>query len=508
MLLHDAFLSSAQRLPDKVAIVSGAQRWSYRQLLNGALSLAQMLRSDGVVPGDRVVLLLENRIEFVVALHGVLLAGAVCVPVSAFTKSDKLAFILGDTGATALLTQVQLTPAWALAIANSPAVVSCRIAGDTNAVGSDPRNKFWPLGDAPAPAIEESRIDQDLAALIYTSGSTGLPKGVMLTHLNMTSAWASVQAYLGLREDDVIGLALSPVYSYGLYNLLMGLGVGATVVLERAAAFPVKVAEMLERERVTVFPGVPTLFSSLLGMEELARFDLRSVRLLTNAAAALSINHVQRLRKTFPHAQLFSMYGLTECMRVTYLPPGEVEHRPGSVGRGMANQEHWLIDADKQRLPNGSNGELVVRGSHVMRGYWKRAAETEERFLEGAVDGERVLRTGDLFRTDDEGFLYFVARMDDIIKTRGEKVAPREVENAIYELDGVVDCAVIGVADDSLGEAVKAFVTLRPGFELTARDIVKHCLARLENHMAPKFVDFVDELPRTESGKIRHASLR
>ena len=261
MLLHDAFLSSAQRLPDKVAIVSGAQRWSYRQLLNSALSLAHMLRSDGVMPGDRVVLLLENRIEFVVALHGVLLAGAVCVPISTFTKSDKLAFILGDTGATALLTHIQLKAAWAPAIESSPAVVSCRVAGDTNTVESDARAKLWPLDDAPAPAIEASRIDQDLAALIYTSGSTGLPKGVMLTHLNMVSAWASVQAYLGLREDDVIGLALSPVYSYGLYNLLMGLGVGATVVLERAAAFPVKVAEMLERERVTVFPGVPTLFS-------------------------------------------------------------------------------------------------------------------------------------------------------------------------------------------------------------------------------------------------------
>jgi acyl-CoA synthetase (AMP-forming)/AMP-acid ligase II len=288
----------------------------------------------------------------------------------------------------------------------------------------------------------------------------------------------------------------------------MGLGVGATVVLERAAAFPVKIAEMLERERVTVLPGVPTLFTALLGIAQLDRFDLRSMRILTNAAAALSINHVQRLRKAFPHAQLFSMYGLTECMRVTYLPPDELERRPGSVGRGMANQEHWLIDSSGQRLPNGSTGELVVRGRHVMRGYWKRAAENEQRFLDCEITGERALRTGDLFRTDDEGFLYFVARMDDIIKTRGEKVAPREVENAIYELEGVVDCAVIGVTDESLGEAVKAFVTLRPGSELAARDIVKHCLARLENHMAPKFVEFVDELPRTESGKIRHASLR
>jgi acyl-CoA synthetase (AMP-forming)/AMP-acid ligase II len=195
-------------------------------------------------------------------------------------------------------------------------------------------------------------------------------------------------------------------------------------------------------------------------------------------------------------------------MRVTYLPPDELERRPGSVGRGMANQEHWLVGEDGRRLPNGATGELVVRGSHVMGGYWARPAETAERLKAGELAGERVLHTGDLFRSDDEGFLYFVGRMDDIIKTRGEKVAPREVENAIYELEGVVDCAVIGVADDALGQAIKAYVTLRPDADLGARDIIKHCLARLENHMAPKFVEIVDVLPRTESGKIRHASLR
>lgn len=506
MLLHHAFERTAERLPAKTAIVAGDTRVSYAQLLQRARALAAALRSDGVQRGDRVLVMLENTPEYAIAVHAALMCGAVFVPVSAQTKSDKIAFLAADTRATALLTQPQLALQWQPAAREATTLLSVRTAG---AVASDnPRERPWPDADAPAAAWESGGIDQDLAALIYTSGTTGMPKGVMLTHLNMTSAWASVQAYLGLREDDVIGLALPPVFSYGLYNLLMGLGLGATVVLERQVAFPLRLAQTLERERVTVFPGVPTLYAALLGVPGLEAMDLSALRLLTNAAAALPEAHLQQLRRRLPKAHLYSMYGLTECKRASYLPPEELEHRPGSVGRGLPNQEHWLVDDAGRRLPNGSTGELVVRGSHVMRGYWQRPEETAQKLRPGPIEGELVLHTGDLFRTDADGYLYFVARRDDIIKSRGEKVAPREVENAIYQLDGVTGCAVVGVPDESLGQAVKAYVTLRAGYALTPRDIVRHCLARLESHMAPKFVDIVGELPRTESGKIRHASLR
>jgi acyl-CoA synthetase (AMP-forming)/AMP-acid ligase II len=437
------------------------------------------------------------------------MAGAVLVPVSAQTKTDKLAFLLADTRATALVTNSLLAGQWQAALARSM-VRTCRVHGaaDGARFEHDPRTRPWPGASDPAPSVAVRRNDQDLAALIYTSGTTGLPKGVMLTHLNMVSAWSSVHAYLGLREDDVIGLALPPVYSYGLYNLLMGLGLGATVVIERHAAFPVRLAQTLERERVTVLPGVPTLYASLLGLSGLDRFDCGAMRILTNAAAALPETHVRRLRATWPHAHLYLMYGLTECKRASYLPPELVDSRPNSVGRGIPNQEHWLVDEDGRRLPNGSTGELVVRGNHVMQGYWERPDESAQRLREGPVPGQRVLHTGDLFRSDPEGYLTFVGRRDDIIKTRGEKVAPREVENAIYLLAGVTGCAVVGVADAKLGTAVKAYVTLAAGSELTEREIIRHCLARLESHMVPQAVDIVDALPRTESGKIRHASLR
>ncbi|MFO1270901.1 MAG: AMP-binding protein [Rubrivivax sp.] len=492
-LLHHAFEASAARLPAKTALVSGSRRVSYGELRQRVDRLAAVLQADGVRPGDRVVLLMESDVEYAVALHAILAVGGVMVPLGATTKAEKLAFVIDDTEARVLLADERLAGAWQGIETRCPSLARVRAAGDF---------------EAPAPeAAPVRRIDQDLAAIIYTSGSTGQPKGVMLTHLNMVSAWNSVQAYIGFAESDVIGLALPPTFSYGLYNLLMGLGLGATVTLERAA-FPIKLAEALERERVTVFPGVPTLYGALLDLPQLERFDHGAIRIATNAAAALPVRHVERLRRAWPQARFFSMYGMTECKRISFLPPEEIDRRPGSVGRGMPNQEHWLVDEEGRRLPHGSTGELVVRGSHVMRGYWRRPEETARRLRPGPVEGELVLHTGDIFRTDGEGWLHFVSRSDDIIKTRGEKVAPREVEEVIHHIEGVSGCAVVGIPHETMGQAVKAYVTLSKGASLTPREIVRHCLAHLESHMAPQTVEIVAELPKTESGKVRHAALR
>jgi acyl-CoA synthetase (AMP-forming)/AMP-acid ligase II len=269
----------------------------------------------------------------------------------------------------------------------------------------------------------------------------------------------------------------------------------------------VKVLEVMAQERVTVFPGVPTIFSLLMNLQGLDRFDLSSLQKITNTAAALSEEHIRRLRGLFPWARLYSMYGLTECKRVTYLPPEQLDIRPTSVGRGMPNEEVWLVDENGRRLPNGSTGELVIRGSNVMRGYWGKPEETAKRLKPGPLPGEMVLYSGDLFRTDEEGWLYFVARKDDIIKSRGEKVSPREVENALYSMEGVLHAAVVGVPDAVLGQAIKAYVVVKDGHELSERQVIKHCLGQLEDFMAPKYVEFVPELPQTDTGKIKKAAL-
>lgn len=497
MLLQHDFDRCVLDAPGDIAIVDGSERVTYAGLAGRAHAVATALAGAGVKRGDRVVLFLENGVDFVAGMLGVLRLGAVFMPVNPTTKTDKLAYMLRDARASALLAEGSLERVWRDAVMASPSVGTVLVAGD---------DVLRSVTDAVATSADAA-IDQDLAALIYTSGSTGFPKGVMLTHLNMVSAARSVGTYLGLRRDDVIMCALPLSFDYGLYQLLMAFRVGARVVLERNFSLPVHVLRVMEHERVTVFPGVPTMFSMLLALDNLDRFYLGALRMLTNTAAALSEEHIRRLRAALPQATLFSMYGLTECQRVSYLPPEQLDIRPTSVGRGMPNEEVWLVDDAGRRLPNGSTGELVIRGSHVMRGYWEKPVETAARLRPGPLPGERVLHSGDVFRSDDDGWLYFVARKDDIIKSRGEKVSPREVEDAIHALDGVYEVAVIGVPDDVLGQAIKAFVTLAPGASLTARDVTRHCLSRLEGFMVPKYIEFVDELAKTGTGKITKAGL-
>ena len=513
MLLYQFFDDTAQRLPGKLALICDGHRHTYAQLAARVDQLATLLKVRGVERGERVALFLDNSIEMVVGVLAALRIGAVFMPVNPLTKHDKLTFMLNDARASALIAHDALAGIWRHALRATPTIRTCLIVSDpVTELTSDATSGRcipYPLsGEALRKSeIDPKTIDQDLAGIIYTSGSTGNPKGVMLTHLNMVSAAHSVSGYLGLRESDVILCVLPLAFDYGLYQLLMSIKVGATLILERSFSFPIKTLERMAEERVTVFPGVPTMFSQLMSLKALETFDLSSLRMITNTAAALSEEHIRQLRALFPQAILFSMYGLTECKRVTFLPPDQLDIRPTSVGRGMPNEEVWLVDDNGKRLPNGSTGELVIRGSNVMRGYWENPAETEKRLKPGPMPGEMVLYSGDLFRTDDEGWLYFVARRDDIIKSRGEKVSPREVENAIYSLEGVMDAVVVGVKDELLGEAVKAYVVQKDGYDLSERDVIRHCLGRLENFMAPKHVEFVLELPKTHTGKIMRTGL-
>jgi len=257
---------------------------------------------------------------------------------------------------------------------------------------------------------------------------------------------------------------------------------------------------------VTGFPIVPTIAALLLQMD-LSKYDFSSLRYLTNTAAALPTHHIVKLRSLFPQARLFSMYGLTECKRVSYLPPDQLDIRPGSVGRGMPNEEVYIVNDEGNRVGPGVVGQLVVRGSNVMKGYWEMPEATDRVLKPGPVPGEKVLYTGDLFRMDEEGFLFFVGRKDDIIKSRGEKVSPKEVENVLSSLDGVAEVAVLGVPDEILGQAVKAFIQVKEGIVLTEKDVLRHCSRHLEDFMMPKIIEFRAVLPKTANGKINKREL-
>ena len=504
MLLHESLEQTAYRYPERCALIVGERRYSYARINQLAGTLAARLMARGVTRGDRVALYLDNGLDAVVGVYAALKCGAVFMPVNPLTKADKLAYLLRDAEARAIITQESLRTEFAAALSKTPGARVCVVV---ETEGAECPVYGTEIGPCP-PDGSAGVIDIDLASIIYTSGSTGEAKGVMLTHLNMLSAARSVTQYLGLREDDVILCTLPLAFDYGLYQVLMAFMVGATVVLERSFAFPVKILERMAAERVTVFPGVPTMFSMLLNLKTIGRYDLAKLRLITNTAAALSETHIRALRGMFPQAQLYSMYGLTECQRVSYLPPEQLDARPTSVGRGMPNEEVWLVDEAGGRLPPGSVGELVIRGSHVMHGYWRKPEATARRLKLDRLTGEAVLYSGDVFRSDAEGYLYFVARKDDIIKSRGEKVSPREVENVLYGMPAVQDVAVIGVQDALLGQAVKAFVVLREGHRCTERELIKYCAARLESFMTPKYVVIVTDLPRTDTGKISKTGLQ
>ncbi len=513
MLVEEFLEQSARRAPEKVALVCGGERLSYREIDERANQLAQGLRRRGVERGDRVAIYLENSVEAVVAVFAVLKAGAVFMVINPTTKADKVAFILGDSRATGLVTDARRLAGVADRLRLVPSLRAAVVTGSAVEVDVPPSIVVEGLDailarrqDRAEPPAKR-HIDIDLAALVYTSGSTGNPKGVMVTHLNVVTAATSITTYLENTPEDVILSVLPLSFDYGLYQVLMAFKVGATCVLERSFTYPRAVIGKLIEEQATGFPIVPTISAILLQMD-LSKFDLSRLRYITNTAAALPTRHITELHRLLPHVRLYSMYGLTECKRVAYLPPDQVLVRPISVGRAIPNTEVYVVDEEGHRVGPGVVGELVIRGAHVMRGYWERPEETAHALRPGPIPGERVLYSGDLFKTDDEGYLYFIGRKDDIIKTRGEKVSPREVENVLYALEGIAEAAVVGVPDAILGEAIKAIVAPAGGVRLTPEQIQRHCARHLEDFMVPRVIEIRDSLPKTSTGKISKRALR
>lgn len=506
MQVEEFLENSAARLPEKVALVVGGRRLTYRDLDEQANALAHSLIRLGVCPGDRVVICLENSVEAVVSIFAVLKAGGVFVLLSSAMKAEKLQYVLSQCRARGLVVhQKRLSEVGAGAHGLSDLKM---IVGTGEVVEGDLHQslKIVSFDKSVAQGDRTSRphkcnIDVDLAALIYTSASTGPPKGVMLTHRNIVSAADSIITFLEHGEDDIIFNVLTLAFDYGLYQVLMGFKVGGSVVLERSFAYPHEVLRKICEERVTKLPLVPTLAATLLETD-LHTYDFTSVRCVTSTGAVLPADHILQLRKRFPQAKLFSMYGLTECKRVSYLPPDQLDKRPTSIGKGMPNQEIYLVDAEGNRTGPGTVGELVVRGSHVMKGYWDLPEDTARVLKPGPWGDERVLYTGDRFSMDEEGYLYFIGRRDDIIKTGGRKVSPREVEDVLHRMEGIAEAAVFGVPDPRLGQVVNAVVRLRHDSALEGQTIIRYCMQHLEGFMVPRTVNIVSVLPKTENGKV------
>ena len=506
MLLHDLLRNSARRFPDKVGLVFSNRSYRFREIDEASDRLAWEFQRLGLHRGDRVAAMLDNSFEMVVVLWGTLKAGAVFVPISPGIKVDKLAFLLSDSGAAAFIASTHLRQRVEEATAQASFLGATIWVGDNvELVGIRLSEILARPHQAPA---DPELIDQDLCLIIYTSGSTGSPKGVMMTHRSICNNVWSISTYLGNRSDDVVLCVLPLSFDYGLFQVLTGARLGFTVVLERSFAYPYDVLKRIGEYRVTGLPGVPTIFAKMLEFAPFEGLNLGSLRYLSNTAAPFPSAHIQALRQLLPQAAIFSMYGLTECTRVSYLHPSRLEAKMTSVGRAMPNSETYIVDEHGRRCGPREVGELVVRGTSVMRGYWQRPEETANALRDGDIPGEKVLFTGDLFYKDEEEDLYFVGRRDDVFKCRGEKVSPREVEACLYELDSVAEVAVVGVPHPIDGMAIKAHIVPRDGQLISEELLRKQCQRRLEPLLVPRFFELRPNLPKTDSGKIMKKSLR
>ena len=508
-LLQDILSENVAVHPDKVALICEKQRLTYAQIDTMSSRLANALLQNGIKNGDRVLFHLLNSPELVIGIFAALKANAVFSVVDYANTLDTLRQIAADCEASALVTYDHQAES---AVRLSGELPSLRFAiligkgvhpAGPNILSFDAIQESYPP-DMPA----QGRIDRDLAYLLYTSGSTGKAKGVMTTHRSSLFTLESGIEYFRLSEDDILTSPLPLSFSPGMNHLLMMFRAGATLILEKSFAYPGVTLKRMVAEGATAFAGVPTIFAILL-QNDLSRYDLRRLRYVSSVGAPLPHHIIQQFRRMLPNVSLFSFYGMAEASFSLGLDPAQVDKRSASVGKPFPGTQAWIEDENGQQLGPDEIGELVIRGGHVRNGYWNDPATTAQRFRPGPLPGELVCFTGDMFRTDKEGYYYFVGRSDEIIKSGAKKVAPKEIENALYSLTGILEAAAIGVPDPVLGQVIKAFVVLdeRARASLTTEDILKHCRQTLEEFKMPRQIVIQESLPKTPSGKIKKSDL-
>jgi acyl-CoA synthetase (AMP-forming)/AMP-acid ligase II len=490
VLVHEFLEESAQRRPEGLAIIHGVERLTYGELDRRADALASGLIEKGVRPGDRVGLLAQNSTFYAEAYYGILKTGGVVVALNAAAEVDGIVECLADCDASAVVAGPRFDRVLAAA---SPRLPSLR-----HVVAADEARAFALRSGRPGVAMAPDAR----AAIIYTSGSTGRPRGVVLRHENIVANTRSIVSYLELCETDRVLAVLPFHYVYGKSLLNTHVAVGGTVIVENRFLFPQVALDTLERERATGFAGVPSNFAILLNRTNLAERELPTLRYVTQAGGPMAPELTRRLIAALPGKRVFVMYGATEASaRLTYVPPDDLPRKIGSVGRAIPGVTIEVLREDGRRAATGEIGEVVAAGPNIMEGYWNDPAET------AVVLDAAGYHTGDLGWLDEDGFLWLAGRAREQIKSGAHRIHPKEIEEVILEHPAVHEAAVVGVPDETLGEAIHAFVVLREGASADADTLLAYCRAHLPAYKVPKVVAFRHELPKGPTGKVQKRAL-
>ncbi len=513
LLVHELISASAQRTPGSIALREGSHEASYEMLATDISRAADFYLALGLDRRDRVAVYMDKRIDTVVALFGAAAAGGVFVPVNPLLKAEQVAHILKDCNVRILVTTPERLELLRPVLASCHDLRCVALVSDQAPPSIDKLSCVnWAERAAAAKMPAHRVIDGDMAAILYTSGSTGKPKGVVLSHRNLVAGAESVSQYLENRPEDRILSVLPLSFDYGLSQLTTVFRVGACAVLMNYL-FPRDVIRAVEREKITGLAAVPPLWVQLAQLDWPAGVDAH-LRYITNSGGAMPTTTLTALRAKLPRTRPYLMYGLTEAFRSTYLPPEEVDRHPDSMGKAIPNAEIMVVREDGTPCAPGEPGELVHRGVHVALGYWNDPEKTAERYKPapgqpaGLPMAEMAVWSGDTVKMDDEGFLYFIGRRDEMIKTSGYRVSPTEVEEVIYATELVTEVAALGVPHPVLGQAVVLAIYSAGKGTAVSEKIMDECKRQLPAFMVPaRIVVHEQTLPRNPNGKIDRKKL-
>ncbi len=470
-------------------------KFTFSEAEEAVRRLAGFLRSRGVERGDRVAIHLQNRAEVAIALFAVSLVGGIYVVLNSKLKPKGLAKILNQAEPVAILVDESTESN----LEGLPEIRHQILIGESRdgflqwkeALNHGPLTCEWP------------GFDVDAACLVFTSGSTGTPRGVTLSHDNICYVVGAIQDRLRYRPEDTVGCFLPLAFDYGLYQIFLAAQSGAKLYIGDPEQVGPRLPQVMKAAAVSVLPGVPSVYAALIALGRRRPLDIPELRMITNTGERLPISYIEEMRRMFPGLEVFVMYGLTECKRTSIMLPSEMAEHGDSVGRPLAGTEVYAVDPEGRILPPGEVGELVVRGRHVAHGYWRAPEETAKRFRKRAPESAVELFTGDSGSVDAEGFIYFSARSDDLLKHRGNRISPVEIENEACTLNGIVEASLLKRGED---DTLHLFVTVSDS-SLTQDGILSALAETLEPAKVPEFVVVIEEMPKSMNGKIDRKTL-